>query len=128
MSERTYEYPCGCRGYAEPREGEIGRHRLVIQVSPACRFDADKIGRKLIERKRALRMAIEALPDAWAQWMPSTALAICDEVVGALADGSIEAVENAVEVALAGLPDYVLCSQYPGSVGDAVRALMALKH
>lgn len=66
-----------------------------------------------------------------------TALGICNQIVGALVEPpasgttgdienprSVQAVKDAVEVALAGFPDYLLCSQYPDSVGVAVRALL----
>lgn len=93
---------------------------------------------KHVERKRALRLAIEALPDAWAKHKPSgAALDLCNRIAEALAEppascttcgienhGSVRAVKDAVEEALAGLPDYILCSRYPDSVSVAVRALL----
>lgn len=93
-----------------------------------------------VERKCALRLAIEALPEAWSLHDPGAALPICDRIGAALLEppasgttggiehpGSVQAVKEAVEIALAGLPDYVLCSRYPGSVGRAVRALLEVE-
>jgi hypothetical protein len=37
-----------------------------------------------VERKRALRLAIEALPEAWSRYDPGAALSICDRIGAAL--------------------------------------------
>jgi len=94
----------------------------------------DELSRHIL-RKRVLRMALKVLPDVWAN-QPKAALRICDEIQAALSERpasgtfridnpkSIEAIKNAVDVALAALPDYAFRSRYPAHVSDVVKKLM----
>lgn len=69
-----------------------------------------------VQRKIAIRLANLAMPDAWPHDPAATPVI--------RHDGSVQGVIDAVDEALAALPDLTFARRYPPIVATAVRALL----